>query len=348
MSYKNRSSYRNWRKMLPLIFIFILLGTIQLYNCSKNSGDGSENKAMLTENIDEIDEAEKDYLRMPHSLNVVYKTAPIDNGKAKLQMDIYYPTNQKYDKSPLVVGFHGGGWIAGDRSQIMYIYAPVISELLANGYTVATVQYRYANNSFFFPSPLEDCIDAILYLKKNSRKYNIDTESIGVMGYSAGAQLAMLSSYAMKEFSTTGETVDIKYCISSAGPSKMYGNEHKSYTKSTRHLLENLFNGKYAAKVETYKKGSPYFYLDSIENPDADKTPKVPLLLIQDTTDDVVPFEQSQVMFDKAAEIGMPCELIVLSGVGHNIDFVFGYMVSPTNEEAVGMILDFIYKYSGK
>ena len=55
-------------------------------------------------------------------LNVAYKTVPSADGERDLKIDIYYPTNHVYEKSPLIIGFHGGGWIAGDKSQIIFIY----------------------------------------------------------------------------------------------------------------------------------------------------------------------------------------------------------------------------------
>ena len=69
-------------------------------------------------------------------------------------------------------------------------------------------------------------------------------------------------------------------------------------------------------------------------------------MLIHDEYDNVVPYEQSVLMFNKASDKNIPCELITLNGVRHNIDFGFGYNMSPPSDEVVGMILDFIYRYS--
>jgi len=342
------------RNIFTVILLFNFIFLFSCFSCSNNDKENEDDTEMakmeITEDITvfqpELPVKPSDYIKMPQSLNVVYKIVPYDNGTGttELKMDIFYPTSDKYDKSPVVVGFHGGGWLAGDKSQITYIFSPVISKLRENGYTVATVQYRYATDTVYFPAQAEDCADAILFLKNNCEKYNIDTDSIGVLGYSAGAHLAMISSYAMGYFSSAEETADIKYCVSCAGPTKMYGEEPDKYPRNTLYLLENLFHGTYPEKEETYKKGSPYFYIAG----ESDEIKKVPLLLVHDEKDDVVPFEQSQVMFDKASEAGIPCELLVLHGVRHNIDFGMDYMISPSSSEAVDVILNFIYKYSGK
>lgn len=309
------------------VFIFVLIFILSfmfLFSCQKKEEDNL--KDSLIENIYQSEKV--------NDLNVVYKTVNNKN----LLMDIYYPTNIKYDKSPLVVGFHGGGWIAGDKTQLMYIFTPIIEELLSNGYIIAMPQYRYAEDSSYFPAQIEDCTDAIEYLKDNAEKYSIDTDSIGVMGYSAGAQLAMLSSYATD--------LDIKYCLSFAGPSKMYGEELNDYPETTINLIENLFNGVYSEKANDYMSGSPYFYIDSQK--DSDSFKKVPLFLVHDEYDNVVPFTQSEVMYDIAVKTEIPCELLKLSGFYHQINFsdTNYYETTPTSDEAVKIILDFIYKYS--
>ena len=277
---------------------------------------------------------------LKYDLNIIYKTI----GERDLKLDIFYPVNKIHEKSPVIIGFHGGGWVAGDKSQILYIYSPVIEKLRENGYTVVTAQYRLASGSNSnpennFPAQIQDCIDSILYLKNNAEKYGVDIDSVGVMGYSAGAHLAMLASYAMSEFSVTGETVDIKYCVSAAGPSKFYGDEAEKYPVTTLNLLEALFGGKYTPENNNYITGSPYYYIGNTQS-------KTPLLLIHDENDRVVPFSQSEIMFEKAEEVNIPRELLILNGVWHSIDFSMGYSMSPPAGECIDIILDFIYKYS--
>jgi len=315
--------------MKKLLLIILIFNFIFLFSCSDNI-DNIENVENTAET--EIITTTENIVQQPEKLfdlDIVY------DEYNDLKLDIYYPTNIIYEKSPLIVAFHGGGWVAGDKSQIMYIFAPLIEELRENGYTIATVQYRYADETIYFPAQVEDCINAILYLKN----YLGDVDSIGVMGYSAGAHLAMLSVYAMNKFSASGEMADIKYCLSFAGPAKFYDEELNDYSPQVLYLIENMFHKIY----EAYRAGSPYYHIEIIN-----EKYKIPLFLAHDENDDVVPFSQSQVMFNKAAEVGIECELLKLNGVRHQIDFNSGLMNSPSSGEAVRIILDFIYKYSGK
>lgn len=310
--------------LLKKIVLFtVVLNILFLPACSKNP----EPEAKLPGEPSAGRDPEK-----LEDLDVVYADVLNEDGETGLKMDIYYPTGAAREKSPLLVGFHGGGWIAGDKSQIIFMFGPIIEKLRENGYTVATVQYRYASDEAPFPSQAEDCARAVSYLIDNAEKYFIDPDRIGVIGYSAGAQLAMLTSYAYG--------LDIKYCLSFAGPSKMYGEELGEYSMSMRSLFEYLFGGPYSEKESEYIQGSPYYYIDKTEN-------KAPLLLAHDEYDDVVPFGQSRKMYEKTVEAGIFCELLVLGGFYHQINFNSNYYgQNPETEKFVDTILNFIYKYS--
>jgi triacylglycerol lipase len=271
--------------------------------------------------------------------NIVYKTVADTDGEAKLKLDIDYPTNRIYYNNPTVVAFHGGAWVAGNRSDIIEAFDPLFDKLRANGYTVVTVQYRYASDVIYFPANLEDCIDAILFLAENKDMYNIDTDAVGVMGYSAGAHLAMMCSYAMGTFSSSGNVIDLNYCVSFAGTTKMYEEDAKEYSPAILFMLDALFSGSYDEKPDDYRLGSPYHYLSGDS--------KTPLILVQGNKDNIVPYSQSEIMLSRATELNIPCELITLEEVTHNIDLNLD-MDSPATEEVIDSVEKFIYKYTRK
>jgi acetyl esterase/lipase len=39
-----------------------------------------------------------------------------DTGHPRHRLDLYLPKNRKSDKLPVIVFFHGGGWLQGDKS----------------------------------------------------------------------------------------------------------------------------------------------------------------------------------------------------------------------------------------
>ena len=347
------------KKLLYSILVFIILSCIFLaVSCSSGNSEVLEDASTLNETAtdgdseisDKFDEETElptepeeyedivQYDRLAET-NVVYKKIIDTNGEANLKLDIYYPTNKIYNKNPTIVAFHGGSWVAGTRSDIINAFYPLFAKLRANGYTVVTVQYRYVSSMIYFPSNLEDCIDAILFLAENTDKYDVDPNAIGVTGFSAGAHLAMLCTYAMKTFSISGNFIDLNYCISFAGPTKLYDDDVNSYPRAILYMLDALFNGSYEEKTELYKLGSPHYYL----NGDI----KTPLMILHGDKDEVVPYSQSTLMFERARESNIPSELITLKNGAHMINFNYS-MTPATRDEVISSIEQFIYKYTVK
>jgi len=266
-------------------------------------------------------------------MNRVYATV----GNRELRFDIFFPTEQVFERTPLVVGFHGGGWMAGHRAELTSELAPIIAELRANGYAFATVEYRFATPpSVVFPAPFDDAMAFMDYIIENAALYNVDTGNIGVIGYSAGAHLAMLIAYATD--------FDIRYCISFAGPTKMYGDDPANYPPATMHMVVNLFGGVYDNLQDLYRSGSPFFYLEYPQG-DGQEHRDVPLLLVHDRTDPVVPFSQAEIMHEKLTSLGTHSELLELRGVGHDINFNLNRTNMADREENIDAILNFIYKF---
>lgn len=336
------------RSKLLLLLAFILLLNLFVPACGNNSSEDIEPETELSSETEETTEPETEPPTEPPLnqyapdeltvYNIVYKTAPDENHDAlDLLLDIYYPTNRLYKKNPVLFVLYGGGWINGDKSSMPVSYKPLFEKLRAEGYAIVAAQYRYASPKFYFPSNLEDCIDSVLFFK-NHEEYDIDVNRAGIMGYSAGAHLAMMTSYAMKEFSVSGDFIDMDYCISVSGPTKMYDDDANRYSRATLILVEYLFNGIYEEKPEEYKLGSPYYYMNEGQT--------TPLMLLQGDNDDVVPYEQSQIMLGRAAECGVPAELLTLEGVGHTVNIVQGINKNPTDAQVRDKIFDFIIAHT--
>ena len=102
-----------------------------------------------------------------------------------LQMNLYVP--EADGPFPAVLLVHGGAWRMGNRWHMH----SVAQTLASRGYVVAAVSYRFAP-AHRFPAQLEDCADAVRFLRKNASKYKCDPARIGGFGYSAGGHLVSL------------------------------------------------------------------------------------------------------------------------------------------------------------
>ena len=95
--------------------------------------------------------------------DIVYRTEP---NFRPLTLDIYVPAGKA--AHPLVVYIHGGGWFAGNTRQsgAFADFPRVLATLAAEGFTVASIEYRLSGEARF-PAQLRDVNAALRFLRKN-------------------------------------------------------------------------------------------------------------------------------------------------------------------------------------
>lgn len=97
---------------------------------------------------------------------------------------IYAPAGD--EPLPVVVFFHGGGWVIGN---IASHDATVRSLTNASGCMFVSVDYRLAPETKF-PGPAEDCYVATTWVEEHAAAIGADRRRIAVAGDSAGGNLA--------------------------------------------------------------------------------------------------------------------------------------------------------------
>ncbi|KAJ8108495.1 hypothetical protein ONZ43_g6406 [Nemania bipapillata] len=114
-------------------------------------------------------------------------------GKQTISVSVWIPPESPQrpstTKRPAVINFHGGGFILGQGTDDSRWADALVSSL---GAVVFSVNYRLAPG-YPFPTPVEDCVDAIVQISQLADRYNIDTDRITLSGFSAGATLATSS-----------------------------------------------------------------------------------------------------------------------------------------------------------
>lgn len=110
-------------------------------------------------------------------------------GPAKIKVEVWVPPRMSLGARTAVINFHGGGWILGAGTDDARWAAAVMASLDA---VVFTVNYRLAPSNPF-PIPVEDCVDAILQIKKRAAEFGIDPDKIILSGFSAGATNTLAS-----------------------------------------------------------------------------------------------------------------------------------------------------------
>jgi acetyl esterase len=92
--------------------------------------------------------------------------------------------------APLLVYYHGGGWVIGDLDMYDDLTRLIAA---AAGCLVLSVDYRLAPEHPF-PAPLEDAFAAFEWAAANAAELGADPERIGVGGDSAGGNMAAVVS----------------------------------------------------------------------------------------------------------------------------------------------------------
>ncbi|WP_036506188.1 alpha/beta hydrolase [Nocardioides sp. URHA0020] len=113
----------------------------------------------------------------------------------ELPLRIYTPQAWRRTPRPVVLNFHGGGFVLGSARQCDWSCSIVAKELDA---VVVSVDYRLAP-THRYPAGLLDCYDALEWVAAHAPDLGGDPSRIGVMGDSAGGNLAAVIAIAARD-----------------------------------------------------------------------------------------------------------------------------------------------------
>jgi len=108
-----------------------------------------------------------------------------------LTMDIYVPQTGK-DSYPVLIIWHGGGWLINNETIMDEMAAYVASE---GEYIVCNVNYRLLgdqDNTVTINEIVEDVFGSLLWIKYHIAEYGGDPNRIGITGDSAGGHLSSM------------------------------------------------------------------------------------------------------------------------------------------------------------
>ena len=128
---------------------------------------------------------------LPASVTIADRTIPGPAGE--IPVKIFTPAGQ--GPFPLVVYFHGGGWVIGSPAT----HTKLCAELAEGaGAVVVSVHYRLAPEHTP-PAQLDDCVAAVRWAVDHAAELNADGSRFALAGDSAGGNLAACAALRLRD-----------------------------------------------------------------------------------------------------------------------------------------------------
>jgi acetyl esterase/lipase len=239
-------------------------------------------------------------------------------------LDLYIPRSAT-TPLPVAIFVHGGGMTQGDKSNLPPAF---LDPLAADGYAVASINYRLAPKSQF-PAQIEDVKCAIRYLRAKAANYDLDKNEIFAFGTSAGGQLVALAALTGSYTTWDGgayrsEPSTLTAAADMFGPANL--TEQSGYTPSD---LQDVFGG--AARRKLLQASPTHFVAPGAP----------PILLIQGADDTKVHKAQSIELYGDLKAAGDTTQLVLVRNMGHMFVQVGAKPIDPSFQELVRGLVSF-------
>ena len=233
--------------------------------------------------------------------DIVYSKAGTD----ELKLDVSRPPG-KDGLFPAVLVIHGGAWRQGNKADVRAI----AGAFTKRGYVAVAPQYRFCPKDAF-PAQVHDVKAAVRWIKTNAKKYQVDPDRIGAIGFSAGGHLALMLGLTSPADGLEGNVPAgapdsrIKAVVNYFGPTDLAAKDIPPICKP---WVRDLLGGTPQEKPDVAAKASP---LTFVSKDDA------PVLTFQGTKDPLVPYNQAIKLADAMSTAGVPGRVELLLGAGH-------------------------------
>jgi acetyl esterase len=233
-------------------------------------------------------------------------------GGTSLQLDARIPEGKGPFAAAIIV--HGGAWVTGDRRRSV---EPLFEPLAEAHIATFSISYRLpkrgaegfklANNisqMLAMGTQIDDVRQAVEYVKSHATEYSVDARRVALIGESAGAQLAAMAALRPNPGGA------VRAVVALYGPNDLVKLVQSSpwIPEPIRQSLEGTMFANLL--LSGLRDISPAYWVSK----DAP-----PFLLIHGTADSLVPFEQSEEMYQRLRTEGVRCELYSVPGGHHGL-----------------------------
>jgi len=231
---------------------------------------------------------------------------------SKPTLTIFLPEKSKANGTAVIICPGGGYWI----TSIVKEGFAVARKFNEWGVTAFVLNYRIPNDSSMVDKkigPLQDAQRAIQLVRMNAKKWNINPDRVGIMGFSAGGHVA-----------STAATHFQRSYIENAGNTNLRP-DFAILIYPVISFQDNI--GHVGSRDQLIGKNPPKDLIDSFSNEMQVTAQTPPSFLVQATDDHTVPVMNSISFYESLLKYKIPAEMHIYKAGGHG----FG-MHNPTNK----------------
>lgn len=262
-------------------------------------------------------------------------------------LDLYIPEVAGDSRLPLIIWHSGSGWLDNDVKDRVDDRAGVREEFAARGFAVASINIRSSSDARF-PAQGFDVRAAIRYLRENAAAYGIDPDRFAFMGDSSGGWATVFAAMTSDILELEGETgVDgtssaVQVAVAFYPATDFLSMDEFAAANALPRSDEYPFDSPTSAvgllihcpgegpgegapdpsallSIQACpgdtEKADPATYIDGAE---------VPIWLLHGLADEVVPFNQSQLVYDTSTAEGNEARLTLVPGANHAVYDIMG------------------------
>jgi acetyl esterase/lipase len=230
-------------------------------------------------------------------LNVSYGSHP------RQVYDLYLPEGRTQENTKVIVLVHGGGWTAGDKSEMNDIV--VFFRANHPDYALANINYVLAETGVpAFPNQFLDLGSVISQLTEQQNEFQIQPQ-FGLVGTSAGANISMMYAYAYDNSN------QVKFVTNIVGPTDFtdpFYADNPDFNLVFPFLIDE---NAYPSGTNLFEAVSPVYQVSSTSSP---------TIIFYGNQDPLVPLSNGETLEATLNAAGVTNSLNVYEG-GHGNDW---------------------------
>jgi len=266
------------------------------------------------------------HLTKAFSLSTVFEPVPLDAteqygsyGQEVLRVAVYRPTGRSDRPAPVLVYVHGGGFVAGARTD----HAQDMKWFAERGWLVISVDYPLSSEQrHLWDQASRDIGCSLDWVARNSPRYGADASRLSLIGEFAGGSLVLNVAYMANQgtlLSSCGGTVPHVSAVSALYPvvdlAGIYANPDAALGSFSRRLAIDYTGGVPEQYPDRYAAVSPATHISPAAPP---------TFILVGTSDHLVPPQGAYDFAARAAAAGIEAHLVRFPYGEHGFDRMAG------------------------